>query len=436
MPTHAIGPNPDSHGIAATRELHGSLRGGARISSSELLMRISAAVSSAENLVTVLELILAETMDAIGAQEGSILLHDVERDRLEMLASRGLPDEIRRRGHIPREGGIADWVMTNNRPQILNGAVKRNRPYKAGPDARVIHSAMCLPLRARGRVIGTINLNRTDEETGNFSAGDMKLLTIVTAHIAESIDLARRQDERLRAERLAAIGETITGVAHCIKNLLTTLDGGLMVCRNAVESGDRDMYARGHGVLERAVKRVSSLSLDMLEFARERRPLISRVRIGKAFDELIQMKSEATRTDRVEMTYAIGPGAEYVETDEASLFRCLLNLVDNAFHACGAGGRVTLTAEVDRSVEATRRLPRHADRAVVVRVTDNGPGVLPGLTESIFEPFFSTKGSRGTGLGLAVTAKLVRESGGDIAVESKPGCGATFLLYLPAADSR
>ena len=416
--------------------LIGSPRTGAgekTTSPERLLLRISAAISAEQKISQILDTILAETMHAMQAQEGSILLHDWLHDRLEMLASRGLSEDMRKRGYIPRKGSIAEWVMENNQPQILSGSLVK-KPYQSGPGERSIISAMCLPLRAKGCVIGTLNLNRTAPDSEAFRTSDMRLMTIVTAHVAESIELARQQELRLQSERLAAIGETITGVSHCIKNLLTSLEGGLLICTNAMAKDDREMHDRGRKILERAVTRVSALTLDMLEYSKDRKLKRSSVRLDKLLDEVVSLKTDRARTAKVELQYHVAYGAEVVRAANDQLFRCILNLVENAIDATPHGGRVNITAELDRRPETTRHLTERSDVAVTIYVSDTGTGIKPELLETVFTPFFSTKGSRGTGLGLAVTRKIVHELGGEISVESEPGQGATFRIYLPAPE--
>lgn len=398
----------------------------------KLLLRISAAVASRLDLTSILDTILREAMDATTAQEGSILLHNPGRERLEMLASSGLPKEIASRGYIHRKGSVAEWVIENNRPILLNGAIKDHR-FTPGPAQRQITSAMCLPLRADGGVIGVLNLNRIGASAGVFRQGDLKLMTLVAAHAADGIRIAQLNHSVLQSEKLAAIGETISGVAHCIKNLLSGLSGGLFICNRAVSDRDFESYHHGSVILEKTVTRVSALAMDMLEYSSTREPVLSDIPIRKLFNELISLESEKTREKQIEIEI-LEDGQSEVSTvrgESSQIFRCLLNLVDNAIHYSPSGGQITLSASVDASPAALQRLRCKAEYAVVLRVADSGPGVPEDIANSIFEPFFSTRGGHGTGLGLAVTRKIVHEHMGEIELETRePGQGAVFAIYL------
>ncbi len=400
----------------------------------ELLLKISTAVGSNLNLPGILDTILKESMEVVTAQEGSVLLRDGVSNRLEMLASRGLPRDIVRRGHIPRDGSIAQWVVQNEKPLILNGKV-RGQDYSPAPaGTRTIASAMCLPLLAKGRVIGTLNLNRTDTSLGTFRRTSLNLMTLVSAHAAESIQIARLHEAVIHAERLAAIGETVSGVAHCVKNMLTGLSGGLYICRGAVERNDMAAFAKGSAILDQAISRISSLAMDMLEYSKDRPLKLAEMSVERLFAELKSVKAVVAEQRDVDIRVAIDKDAAILLAAGDQLFRSLLNLVDNAIDACGRGGWVSLSAAADASPEAMGRLSRDAPYAVVLRVADSGPGIHPDAAGQLFQPFFSTKGSRGTGLGLAVARKIMLEHGGDLVLESQTGQGAVFALYLAAPD--
>lgn len=406
----------------------------------KLLLRISAAVGSGQSLAEILQVIIMESMQATGAQEGSVLLNTVGSSRLDMLASRGLPDEVVQRGYINRSGSIAAWVIEHNTALILNGGAVQTPHFKtvrtAQPQRHIV-SAMCLPLRAEGGVIGVLNLNRTNPERGVFRPVDQRVMTLVAAHAAESIRIAQLHQAVLQSERLAAIGQTVSGVAHCIKNLLSSLTGGQFICNRAVQERDFDTYEKGSALLNQAVGRISTLTLDMLEFSVTRKCKAEKVSLRKLFNELVALQAERAQASKVKIIL-LGLDAEdiFVESDAGQLFRCLLNLLDNAIQASPAGGKVALSAALDRSSSALRRLGVPSDCAVLLQVSDQGTGVPEDVEKRIFDPFFSTKGSGGTGLGLAVARKIARENFGELELaEKSPAGGATFALYLPLRRS-
>jgi signal transduction histidine kinase len=395
------------------------------------LLTICQAMGSSLELKEVLPTILRLSLQEMQAQQGSILLLDRVQDKLEMLSAIGLPQEIVDKGYIPRKGSIAEWVIENDQPLILNSRAKTEE-YQGIEDRRKIHSSMCLPLRVRGAVIGTINMNRTVEDYGYFQDSDLDTMMILASQAAQCIENSRLHEANLKTERLAAIGQTVAGISHCIKNILTGVKGGMSLIDLAVGGEDWKLLGQGKDILHRNLDRLASIVLDMLDYSKEREP-------RKVENDAMTLLEEAALTVRseaklreIEMEFqAVEPGLK-VQCDSQQIYRCVLNLVHNAIDATPKGGRVWLAAERTTDRAALKKLKdKTATAAVILRVGDTGPGIKDEHKTAIFDPFFSTKGSKGTGLGLAVTHKIIEEHGGHIEVESEPEQPAIFAIYLP-----
>lgn len=404
----------------------------ARISISPSLLVICRAMGSGLNLDDVLDQILDLTIQEMRAHQGSILLFNEHQDRLEMLASHGLPNEIVLKGYIPRKGGIAEWVIDHAEPLILNDRPSQSEFHALEDESRRIVSSMCVPLQARGDVLGTINLNRTDPDDVPFTDDDLNAMVIIASQAAIYIENSRLHRSNLESERLAAIGQTVAGISHCIKNLLTGLKGGISLVKIAREHEDWEIVRKSTEILTHSSDRISSLVLDMLDYSKERKPDLQKIELRNLIDEIIEVTREKTESMQIEITADLADDAPSVLADSNQLFRCLLDLVQNAIDACGQGGRVRIETERSTSEAAMRRLDESCDAAFIIRVADTGPGIPEKYRSQIFEPFFSTKGSRGTGLGLAVTRKIVAEHKGSLELTSPPEHSAVFSIYLPA----
>lgn len=398
------------------------------------LMEICRAMGAGLQLTEVLDTILGLTLAQMRAQQGSILLFDEHQDRLQMLASVGLPDEIVNKGYIQRKGSIAEWVIDHAEPLILNDRPRGSEFQGLDDTHRRIVSAICVPLKAGGGVIGTINLNRTEAKVGPFGQEDLDGMAVLASQAAIYIENSRLHESLLQNERLAAIGQTVAGVSHCMKNLLTGMKGGISLSKLAVGSKDWEVLTQGLEILDNSVQRISKLALDMLNYSKEREPDRESVDLDVMMKEIRGVTRDRTERDDAELTFDIAEDARILQADGHEIFRCLLNLVENALDANKDGsGRVTVTAERSTAESALSRLDdASAEAAIVIRVSDNGPGISEDIAQTIFEPFFSTKGSKGTGLGLAVTRKIVGEHGGRIELASEPGEPAVFAIYLPA----
>jgi signal transduction histidine kinase len=397
------------------------------------LLEICQAIGSSLELETVLNTFLSLTLREMQAQQGSVLLFDEHQDRLRMLASIGLPEEIARKGYIARKGSIAEFVIENNQPLILNDS-PTNSTYRPLDYKRRLVSAMCVPLRASGKVLGTINLNRTDDRLGNFVDVDLETMTILAAQAAIFIDNSRLHENNMKAERLAAIGQTVAGISHCVKNLLTGVRGGMSLIDMARQSEDWNLTLQGSDILKRNLERLSSLVLDMLDYSKERKPATAPVDVASLLDEVRSTIESAAKAKKIELVCDVEPASQRIEADAQAIFRCLLNLAHNAIDAMSDEGRLTLECRPSDAPTALRRLQNPGEgRAMILRVRDTGTGISSENAATIFEPFFSTKGSKGTGLGLAVTRKIVEEHGGAIELETHAPDPACFAIYLPEA---
>lgn len=397
------------------------------------MLEISRAMGSGQNLEAVLATILETTVREMRAQQGSILLFDEHKDRLSMLAAHGLPEEMVKKGYITRKGSIAEWVIENNHPLILNDRAK-SEDFEALDARRQIKSSMCFPLRARGEILGTINLNRVDPGLPAFCDGDLEVMDILASQAAICIQNARLNEACVQSERLAAIGQTVAGISHCVKNLLTGLQGGVSLVKLGADQQSWDVIVQSVNVLNHSTGRISTLILDMLDYSKEREPERDRTDLAKLVAEIVEVTKTKAAAQESEVVVEIPEEAREVWADSHQIFRCLLNLVENALYATGEGRKVYVSAERTSAENALSRLSVRSETAVVIRVRDEGKGISEEHRGQIFEPFFSTKGSKGTGLGLAVTAKIIREHGGTIEVASPPGAPAVFAIYLPGDE--
>jgi signal transduction histidine kinase len=404
------------------------------VSWSPALLEISSAIGSTLELPQLLQKILDLTLEELEADQGSILLLEFPKATLKMLASRGLPRSVVKRGYIERKGSIAEWVIRHDRPLLLKRKVE-HKAFSSIAGRRRITSSMCVPLRAKGKIIGTININRV-KSARQFGPRDLDALVIMASQAAIAIENARLIEERIQRERLALVGQTVAGITHCIKNIMTGVKGSLFVCEKALQSGNREAISHSWTILKRSVNRISGLALDMLDYVKQKKPVLRKTELDTVVDEVFDTADLHPERGEVRLVSSILPdiGPLYVDSDH--LYRCLLNLVNNAVDACGSSGEVRVEAR--KVAVPMSKLPQFRlsgyDTVLVITVSDTGSGIPPKQLKTVFEPFFSTKGSHGTGLGLAVTKKLVEEHWGKIFVQSGPKTGTTFTIVLPFLD--
>ena len=398
------------------------------------LFRIATAMGSTLDLDPLLKLILRLTMRELHAQRGSILLFDKDSDQLKMLAARGMPRKVVEKGYIPRKGSIAEWVIEHDKP-ILLGDVSHDSRFTSIARERSLHSSMCVPLRAKGSVIGTINISRTRREP--FTEEDLDILVVLATHAAVSIENARLYEENLKAERLATVGRTVAGISHCTKNMLTGLKGGSKIIELGCKQRDWALIEQGYDISKRSTDRIELLVLDMLDYSKERTPTRAAIDLPRLVSEVFASLAHAAQESQVKLLSRLSAACACLYADSNQLYRALLNLVTNAIDAIrespNEGGEVEIVAErVEGDSPVVRRCLREAAGEFdLIHVRDTGVGIPPEHMPNLFHPFFSSKGSKGTGLGLAVTRKIAREHGGDVLIESQVGRGTIFTLVLP-----
>ena len=397
------------------------------------LFAICQAMVSSLELKEVLDTILELSVQEMKAQTGSILLYESNSENLKMLASKGLPDEVVQRGHIRRKGSPAEYVIEHNEPLLLNDNIdKFDRLDKGAP----IRSSLCVPLRAKGQVIGTLNLNRLNSENGMFEEDDLNTLMILASQAAICIENARLHEANIKQERLAAIGQTVAGISHCVKNMLTGLRGGVGLVELAEQVKDWNAHTKGLEILKRNVNRVSYLVLDMLDFSKEKTPVRASVDVNILIEDVYSTAGFKAHEKSVQLSHEIAPDCASIFVDKDQIFRCLLNLVENAIDSIQGGGIVKTCCREIHAAEVISLFgdaiaPDSLGRVVRLTVEDTGTGIDPEHMASLFQPFFSTKASKGTGLGLSVTRKIVEEHRGKILVDSEVGKGTSFHLVLP-----
>jgi signal transduction histidine kinase len=235
--------------------------------------------------------------------------------------------------------------------------------------------------------------------------------------------LREAQDEIRRSERLAALGQLTAGLAHELRNPLGTMKTSAELLARQV-SQESEIAREMAGYIASEVDRTNSLITRFLDFARPQNLHLQDGDLSSLLDRVVERleREKAGTAASVSVIKNYSPDIPPVAFDEQLLERALLNLVINAAQASPPGGVVTVK---------TRRVETSEGPAVEVAIIDRGSGIQPKDLESIFNPFFTTKAD-GVGLGLAIVSKIVDEHGGRIAVESTPGEGSVFRVYLPA----
>ena len=238
-------------------------------------------------------------------------------------------------------------------------------------------------------------------------------------------EIKRLEAELLQSERLAAVGQTVAGMAHCIKNILHGLKGGSYMIDVGLARDDREKLQSGWRMVQRNINRTSELVLDLLSYSKEREPDYAPCDPNEVVREVCDLVRDEAVESGVALETELDPAIGQVAMDSRMVHRCLLNLLSNAVDACA------FDEDIRKRHRVVVRTASTPDRRIRFEVEDNGAGMSEEVQQRLFTSFFSTKGSQGTGLGLLVTRKLIEAHRGTIEVASELGRGTRFTFYLP-----
>ncbi len=238
-------------------------------------------------------------------------------------------------------------------------------------------------------------------------------------------EIKRLEKELVNAERLAAIGQTVAGVAHGVKNILHGFKGGSYLVDLGINKGNDEKLKKGWDMIQRNIGRTSDLVMDLLTYSKEREPVFKACDPNAIILDVCEVMQERADQHQVKLVTELDSTITSVVMDPHTIHQCLTNLISNAIDAC------LFDQDTSKQWQVTVKSQFEDGRHFLISIEDNGMGMSKTVLSKLFTSFFSTKGHRGTGLGLLVTRKSVEEHGGAIDVQSQEGKGTVFTLQLP-----
>jgi PAS domain S-box-containing protein len=427
----------------------------AQLARLDLLNRITRAIGERQDLSSIFQVVASTLEDNLPIAFGCVCLYDAVSETLTVagVGNQGRPLAaalgLIERTTIP--------VGTNGLARSLRGQLvyepdirDHPLPFSRQLAAQGLASLVVAPLLLESQVFGTLLAARREPE--GFTSGDCEFLRQLSEHVALAAhqaqiytslqqaydDLRQSQQAALQHERLRALGEMASGIAHDINNaispvaiytqlLLETEPNLSPTARESLET------------IERAIEDVAATIARMREFYRQREPEIPLA--PTALNKLVQQVLQLTRARWSDMPQERGavittvtelaPDLPLVMAAESEIREALTNLVFNAVDAMPDGGTLTLRTRVAGDAAESAGGPDHV--RVLLEVSDNGRGMSEETRRRCLEPFFTTKGERGTGLGLAMVYGTARRHNAEIEIDSAPGEGTTVRLAFTAS---
>jgi len=394
----------------------------------QVMYRTALAVSHTLDIDELLGRILQLVFEWVEADRGCVMLLDPESGQLRTKARRDRRSANVSSMAISRT--ILDYVLDRGEGVLTSDAQDDDRFSSGHSVLRTgVREAICVPMQGRYGTVGILYVDTTTPLADALGAGQrrfsdehLKLMVAIGHQAALAVEDTTYYSAMVQSERLAAVGHTIATLSHHIKNILQGIRGGSYLVEMGLENEDLGVVKKGWDIVSRNQNKISSLVMDMLSFSKEREPDPVPTDLVALVTDIVETVHH--RAAEAGTTIRWNPPTDIPRMlfDPEGISRAVLNVVTNALDA--VEGRLDAVVEIRVTVDAKARKTR-------ITVTDNGEGIPPETLARIFNLFVSTKGSRGTGLGLTVSKKILKEHNGDIRAESRVGEGSTFTLEFP-----
>ena len=388
---------------------------------------VSTVVHSSTDVDEVLELVVWKSSEMLGAMGAILRILNLGTHQLELGAAYGLGERYISKGVVSKEKIITD-LCKKNKVIIIEDILTDPRvqyPQEAWEEG--IRMILDLPLTLKADVVGIIRMYFAEKRS--FSEEELDFVIAITEQCACAIDKARlieTQQARynhlvLQTEKLSALGRMAAGIAHEINN---PLGGILLYSTNLVKKvPEEGPLKEGLEIIINETMRCKTIIQDLLEFSREKEPEKTSTSINYIIEKTLNMLENEFRLRHIRVETHLSGKTPEVLVDANQMHQVFINLLLNAAEATQDDGEIKVRSQIEPG-----------KRHIRIEIADNGCGIPPDHISKVFEPFFTTK-AKGTGLGLAVTYRIIRNHQGEIRVSSQPGKGTRFTLEIPLLKS-
>ena len=383
----------------------------------KILIKVNESVSKARDSEHLLFLISNAAVEEFDANRASIFLRDEKTGNLHLVAGTGIPQEIIRSHPVAKKQNISYWVAENKKPLILNGPVKKDVRFKSQSETK-ISSSIIIPLVFENSVNGVFSVSRTGSEKPDFTEEELTIFRFLGDLVVVSLRLLITQEEKIHTEKLAAIGLSTAELIHSLKNLLVGLFGTVDLLDILIKQKEWEQVYENWNMLVDGINNISTVINEVLAYSRSDTITKEKICLNELIQSLCDFIRPKCNISKINLLVDCSTEKLYVWGNKSSLCNAIMNILENAVRFMPDGGNLRINCET-------------GEEFLRIKISDTGPGIPPENLDRIFEPFFTTDKKKGTGIGLALTKKIIESHSGRISVDSKFGSGATFIIELP-----
>ncbi len=383
----------------------------------DLLFELEREVNKAANLDELLSISIDKIVTTMGVEAGLITLRDPKSGEFNSRVVKNIDPSALTDLHFSGESGIVGQVVKSGAIYITNNTQDDPQFKQAFGDkiGMEIRQVACVPLLIDDTVIGVLELLNKSGRDDYFSRDDERLLASITSQISRTIETFRLREEKIKAERLSAIGNMMSTIVHDLRTPMNNIYGFVDLLQEEEDAEARREYA---DIVIQQIKFLTNMTTDVLDFAKGKSSVLP---VKCAVNKILDDFEKFFKDDVLKKGYQFHTEcnvASMIYVDPEKIQRIFMNIMKNALEAMPPGGRFSITAGQEGD-------------SVVFALTDNGSGIPPEIQDKLFDSFVTSGKKGGTGLGLAIVKKLIEEQKGRIEVESRVNEGTSFKIYFP-----
>jgi K+-sensing histidine kinase KdpD/putative methionine-R-sulfoxide reductase with GAF domain len=387
-----------------------------RLSELDLMYTLEKELSGSAELDVLLQRLLDLLTKTLSAEHALMLLPEKDSDVFSGRYGVNLDMSRLREAKFSKTKGVIGKVLHSGDAYVANEAEKDDLvDRETGAFFGVnLNQILCAPMKTESDTLGIIELINKTSAGRYFSENDVKIIQSVASQVARGIETYRLKEEKMKADRLATIGNMMSTIVHDLRTPMNNIYGFVDLMLEEADSGTRQEYA---DIINEQIKILTNMTTDVLDFAKGKTTILPRkCAVDKLVNDFGRFFEEDIRRKGFEFESQINTSS-MIYVDPEKINRVFMNIMKNALEAMGKKGKFSLIAD-------------EKNGEVIFRLKDTGPGIPEEIKDRLFDSFVTSGKEGGTGLGLAIVKKVIDEHKGRVEVVSEKGKGTTFNLYF------